>query len=77
MKRVIIQYLALMAILIGVAAGCNSSDFKATIVAQGQPAPHNGYNIGPSLWVQQGEPCPVSGAVIWLTGTEPNDLFGE
>lgn len=58
-------------------AGCNRGDFKATIVMAEQPAPHSGYNIGPDIWVEQGQPCIVSGAVVWAKGLDPNDIVGN
>ncbi len=58
-------------------AGCNRGDIQLTAVIEGQPAPHDGYNIGPDLYVLQGEPVKVTGAVIWIKGTDPNAIFGE
>jgi len=70
MKRIVFV-LALL-----VCAGCRHGDFKAEAVIKGQPAPFAGYNIGPELWVEEGQPCPVFGAVIWVKGLEPNDIVG-
>ncbi len=58
-------------------AGCNRGSVKMSAVMAGQPAPHAGYNIGPELYLQAGDPVIVTGAVLWIEGTEPNDLFGE
>jgi hypothetical protein len=44
-------------------------------VVKGQLAPHAGYNIGPELYLEQGDRVIVTGAVIWIEGTDPNDLF--
>jgi hypothetical protein len=44
------------------------------MVVEGQIAPHDGYNIGPDLYVEKGDPIPVSGALIWIRGLDPNDL---
>jgi len=71
MKRIVFV-LALL-----VCAGCRHGDFKAEVVIKGQPAPFNGYCVGPELYVQEGDPCPVSGAVIWIKGLDPNDIAGE
>lgn len=67
----------LMILLCLLLVGCNHGDFKAEPVIKGQPAPISGYNIGPELWVTIGQPCPVTGVVIWIKGAEPNDVFGE
>ena len=55
--------------------GCQRGDFRASVVIEDQPAPHAGYNVGPDLYVEQGDPVPVSGAVIWIKGLDPNDLL--
>jgi hypothetical protein len=55
--------------------GCSRGDIQLTPVFQGQAAPHRGYNIGPSLWVEAGQPVPVTGAVVRIEGTDPNDIF--
>jgi len=44
-------------------------------VIDGAKAPHKGYNIGPDLWLEAGDEVKVTGAVIWLEGTEPNEIF--
>ena len=59
-------------------AGCiDRGDMQFTPVMEGQPAPHDGYNIGPDLYLSQGDPAQVTGAVIWIKGTDPNSIFGE
>lgn len=55
--------------------GCNGGDIKITPVIKKQPAPHSGYNLSPEMWVEQGERVPMTGVVLWLKGTEPNDIF--
>jgi len=72
MKKVILLLVALVAFLM--CAGCQRGDFKVSPVIENMPAPHDGYNIGPELYVEQGDPVPVTGAVIWIRGLEPNDL---
>ena len=54
--------------------GCNRGDFKATPVIAGSPAPHAGYNVGPDLFVNEGDPVPVTGAVIWIKGLGPKEM---
>lgn len=67
--------LVIVAMLITVVLlGCQRGDIRISPVIQGQPAPHAGYNIGPELYVQPGTPVPVTGAVIWIRGLDPNDL---
>lgn len=66
---VIVTVLIMLALI-----GCQRGDFKVSMVIEGQPAPHAGYNIGPDLYVEPGIPVPVSGAVIWIRGLDPNDL---
>lgn len=58
-------------------SGCRHGDFEASVVFEGQAAPHAGYNIGPDTYVMKGQPCKVGGLVIWVKGLDPNDLLGE
>ena len=73
-KRIMITVMCLLAISL---AGCNRGDFKASLIVEGQPAPHPGYNIGPDIYLEQGDAAKVSGAVIWIKGLGPNDLLGN
>ena len=61
-------------LLFAISAGCQRGDFRASMVIRGQPAPHAGYNVGPEIYVLPGDPCPVTGAVIWIRGLDPNDI---
>lgn len=61
-------------LLMGTLTGCQRGDFRASMVIEGQKAPHAGYNVGPDLYVEQGDPVRVSGALIWMRGFDPNDL---
>jgi len=74
--RTVIALLMVLMLLVPV-AGCRRGDVEVSLVVEGQPAPHEGYNVGPELYVNEGDPVPVTGAVIWIKGTEPNVLFGE
>lgn len=58
-------------------SGCQRGDIRISTVFEGQETPHQGYNIGPELWVEQGAPVKVTGAVIWIRGLDPNDLLGQ
>ena len=69
--------LILVAACLLMACGCKHGDFKAEVVMKGQPAPFTGYNVGPDLYVVEGQPCPVAGAVVWIKGLDPNDIVGE
>ena len=57
--------------------GCRHGDLKVSTVFENQPAPHSGFNVGPDWWVEQGDPVPVTGVVIWVKGLEPNDILGS
>lgn len=72
MKKIIITIVIFAFLFLG----CQRGDIVLSPVFEGQPAPHAGYNIGPELWVEQGIQAKVSGAVIWIRGTDPNSLFG-
>jgi hypothetical protein len=63
----------LLALLFG---GCDRGDIRATVVIEGQPAPHDGWNVGPDLWLRAGEPAKVAGAVVDVDGLDPNSVFG-
>lgn len=67
----------ILAMIVLCVAGCQRGDFKTTVVAEGQDAPHAGYNIGPETWVEEGDICKVGGVVIWIKGVEPNDITGD
>lgn len=67
---VILAVLAMAAVL----AGCQRSTFRVSMVIEGQKAPHDGYNIGPELYVNKGQPVKVSGALVWVRGLDPNDM---
>ena len=65
----------LVCMVLVVFAGCQRGDFKMSMVVEGQPAPHSGYNIGPEMYVEQGDPVPMTGAVIYIKGLEPDEFF--
>ena len=65
----------LLALVLLVVAGCNRGDIKVDTVLAGQPAPFDGYNFGPEMWVLQGDPVPLTGVIVWVEGTDPNELF--
>jgi hypothetical protein len=71
----LLMIVATSLLLMCVCTGCNRGDMKVTPVIQGESAPHRGYVIGPSLWVETGVPVPITGAVVWVQGTDPNDIF--
>lgn len=71
-----VRVLLIVMCLISLAVcGCQRGDFMLSPVVKGQLAPHAGYNIGPELYLEQGDRVIVTGAVIWIEGTDPNDLF--
>ncbi len=63
--------------ILAVAAGCDRGSAKMSPVIEGQAAPHAGWNFGPDSYLQPGNEVKVSGVVLWIEGTEPNDIFGE
>ena len=65
----------LMCLLAISLAGCQRGDFKASPIVEGQPTEHAGYNVGPELYLEAGDEAKVTGAVIWIRGLDPNDLF--
>jgi hypothetical protein len=69
------KWIVTLILVLFVIAGCNRGDIQVSSVLQGQPAPHRGYNIGPGLWVETGQPVLVTGAIVWIEGTDPNQLF--
>lgn len=73
MVKMIKRILLPMAVML-LMAGCQGGDFRISPVIAGQPAPHAGYNIGPEIYVDQGHPAVVTGAVIWIRGLDPNSL---
>lgn len=72
-RHIVITLFVVMLLL----SGCQRGDIKVSPVVENQASPHAGYNIGPELWVEQGDTIKVTGAVIWIKGTDPNDLFGN
>jgi len=71
------KYVVTLLVVCLLVVGCQRGDIKVSMVLENQAAPHEGYNVGPETYVQEGDPCPVTGAVIWIKGAEPNDIFGE
>lgn len=71
------RYLVAILIIALFTSGCQTSSIKFTPVIEGQPAPHDGFNLGPEIYVYQGQPCKLSGAVIWIKGLDPNSLGVE
>lgn len=74
-KNALLLFICLAMLTCG--TGCNRGDLQFSPVIAGEPAPHAGYNIGPQLWLEPGDDVLVSGAVIRITGLDPNDLIGE
>ena len=56
-------------------SGCNRGSVKVSPVLEGARAPHSGWNIGPDLWLEAGDEAKVTGAVFWIEGADPNDIF--
>lgn len=75
MKHLLFMIILIVLLLIG--SSCNRGDVKITPVIENQIAPHAGYNIGPGMYVEPGDLCPITGAVIWIKGLDPNEIFGE
>jgi len=46
-------------------AGCRRGDLKVDTVFKNQPAPFSGWNIGPEMWIEAGDPVLVDGVIIW------------
>jgi len=55
--------------------GCRRGDIQISMVIEGQTTLHDGYNVGPELYLKKGDKAKVTGAVIWIKGTDPNELF--
>ena len=70
-----LKWILLLCLLLAVLPGCQRGDGKISLVIEGQPAPHAGYNIGPELYLLPGDPAKVTGAVVWLNNLDPNDLL--
>lgn len=62
-------------ILLILLAGCSRGDIQVATVIEGQPVPFDGYNVGPDIYVLQGQPANVTGVQIWINGLDPNDLL--
>lgn len=70
-----LKKLLMLACLISMlVAGCGDS-FRVSPVVEGMPAPHDGYNVGPGLYLSKGEPAKVTGTIIYIQGTEPEELI--
>lgn len=73
MLRKMLISLCLVSLLLIV--GCQSEDFRASVVIEGQPVPFDGWNIGPGLFRLKGEPAKVTGYQMWVNGLDPNDIY--
>lgn len=65
----------LICLLVISLASCERGDFRASPIIEGQTTVHAGYNVGPELYLEAGDKAKVTGAVIWIKGFDPNDLF--
>jgi len=74
MVKAIKRILLPMAVML-LMSGCQRGDFRISPIIAGQPAPHAGYNVGPETYIEEGQPALVTGAVIWIRGLDPNDLY--
>lgn len=66
--------LLLIVMLCGL-CGCQRGDIRVSPIIEGQSTVHAGYNIGPELYLEAGDSAKVTGAVIWISGLDPNDLL--
>jgi len=67
----------ILIVLLLIGSSCNRGDIKITPVIENQGAPHPGWNIGPDMYVETGDLCPITGAVVWIKGLDPNDILGS
>ena len=58
-------------------AGCGGDNFSIEPVIEGQTAPLSGWNLGPSMYVQEGDEVKLTGVVIWIDGLDPNDIVDQ
>lgn len=72
--KYLVTILIIAVVFIG---GCQRGDIKISPVIEGQPAPHDGYNLGPEIYVYQGQLVKMSGMVLWINGLDPNSLGVE
>ncbi len=68
------KYLVAILIITLFTSGCQRGDFRMSPVIEGQPAPHDGFNLGPEIYVYQGQPVKMSGMVLWVNGLDPNSF---
>jgi hypothetical protein len=69
MKTKLIILMCLLAI-----SGCQTGDMKISIAVEDVPVAHDGYNVGPELYLRAGEPAKANGLVIWIKGLEPHKI---
>ena len=76
-RKILLIVVCLLVISLAM-VGCSvrRGDFKLSPVFKGQIAPHEGYNIGPELYLETGDIVIVDGAILYLKHTEPNDIAG-
>lgn len=67
--------LKVLLVMMLLCCGCQRGDIEISPVIEGQTVTHKGYNIGPELYLEVGDEAKVTGAVIWINGLDPNDLF--
>lgn len=76
MKKSLTIAIVLLALLAVLSTGCQRGDFTITPVFEGQPAPHDGFNFGPSSYVWEGQPVGVSGIVVYIKGVDLVGIIG-
>ena len=55
-------------------AGCGNESVRVSVAIENIPVAHDGYNIGPELYLRVGQPAKVNGMVIWIDGLEPDSV---
>jgi len=46
-------------------------------VLEGQRAPHTGWNLGPDMYVEQGDIVKLTGVIVYAEWLDPNDLLSS
>ena len=71
MKRKILMSILLLSFI----GGCQNETLRVSVAIEGIPVAHEGYNIGPELYLHAGQPAKVNGMIIWIDGLEPDTVL--
>lgn len=76
-KKLLCAVCVLCLCMLFASSGCSSSNLRVSVAVEGIPVTHDGYNVGPGLYLRAGQPAKVDGLNVWIDGLEPQETPQE